>query len=39
MNTAAIFIAYTFTIMYEAARAKRKVVELISSLASEMDAR
>jgi hypothetical protein len=25
--------------MYEAARAKRKVVELISSLASEMDAR
>ena len=32
MNTAAILIAYTFTIMYETARAKRKVAELISSL-------
>ena len=31
MNTAAILIAYTFTMTYEAARAKRKVEELVSS--------
>src|SRR6185312_8428910 len=36
MNTAAILIAYTFTIMYEAARAKRKVAELVSSCGAEM---
>ena len=34
MNTAAILIAYTFMMMYEAARAKRKVAELINSLGS-----
>src|SRR5258707_1294639 len=38
MNTAAILIAYTFTMMYEAARAKRKVAELVSSLGSETEA-
>ena len=38
MNTAAILIAYTFTIMYETARAKRKVAELINSLGSEIEA-
>src|SRR5947209_20571556 len=38
MNTAAILIAYTFIIMYETARANRKVAELISSLGSETEA-
>src|SRR6266481_4478455 len=38
MNTAAILIAYTFMIIYETARAKRKVAELISSLGSETEA-
>src|SRR5258708_19384868 len=38
MNTAAILLAYTFAMMKAAARAKRKVAELVSSPGAETEA-